>query len=137
MHARGSSWVEWSAIVVLLVAGLAFFQVPLKRGVQKKSMGLADYLLWSKWEGSPQPQGHKGDLNTFSASDSAQTNLTTTQQQRRNGGRVCYGSTSTNDEYSASSSVDETDSSLEPVLKRNIDLEGVLSYNEKGKVAAP
>jgi hypothetical protein len=113
-----------------LVAGLAFLRLPLKRGIQARAMRVADYAFWGHWD--TQRQGHKGDFNTL-AKERAQQSAYSQAYERR--GRVTNSLNSLSNQDAASSSLDESDESLEPVLK-SVDLNRVLSYNEKDKVVA-
>jgi hypothetical protein len=51
---KGYSLIIWTATFAIIIAGLMFIQVPLKRGIQSKVRATADYVLWGLWGNTPE-----------------------------------------------------------------------------------
>ena len=116
-RSSGYSLVEWTIVFAVVVAGVMFIQIPLKRALQGKINTAADYMFWTKWRDDPRQ--YKGETTSF-VKTRAQQGISARQAQRD--GRTDNDADSAVTENTVSSGVEE---GAQPVLK-TFDLNTVL-----------
>lgn len=68
---RGDSLLTWTIVMAVMIASILVIRAPLKRSIQSRVTGVADYAFWRAW-GLPSQQ-HKDDLSSKSKASSSQT----------------------------------------------------------------
>jgi len=101
MRKKGYGLVMWVIVLGLIIAGIAFIRMPLKRAIQAKVYSISDYLLWGK---GATPQEYQGEKSSISKNISESTQETI-QVERKDAAVVSKGYT-----YSASTATDKAGS---------------------------
>jgi hypothetical protein len=110
MGRKGYAIVPWAIIFLLLMTGILFIRVPLKRALQGKTMAFADHAFWGTW-GSAADQ-YKGDINSFTETEANSTQETVRREvlKAHNSPRINQNSRGESKETSYSWSVEDEDS---------------------------
>lgn len=72
---KGYSLVMWTVTLSMVIMGVLFIRTPLKRALQGRIIGSADYLFWTRW--GEEVDQYKGEEANFSkARDDENQNTT-------------------------------------------------------------
>lgn len=72
LRRKGYSLIMWTVVFAAAIGGLAIFQVPLKRALQTKIKGTANFVFWNQWAESPESYLRDTTTRTKSAGSQQQ-----------------------------------------------------------------